>query len=304
MNREAGTVMKISSVEYSFVDALKSLKRNRSLSAASVATVAATLFIFGVFILISTNLNQVMRGVESQLQVRIALNDDITNDQQKSIESTIKDVKGVAKVDYETKAQALANFKEQMGENNKDFLTGLDKSNPLPNTYIVNVDKPDIISDVVKQVKDLPGIYEIQDGREVVKTVTAITNTIKWVGAIIMFILVAVSFFLIGNTIKLTVFSRRREIGIMKYIGATDWFIRTPFIIEGIILGVFGAIVSNLALYGLYKLVVNKMGLTFAFIKFIAPSYVLGTMMWEFILFGVIIGAASSIFAVRKFLAV
>jgi cell division transport system permease protein len=296
--------MKISSVEYSFVDAIKSLKRNRSLSAASVATVAATLFIFGVFILISVNMNQVMRGVESQLQVKVAMNENITNDQQKNLESAIKAVKGIDKVEIETKEQALANLKEQLGDNNKDILAGLDKTNPLPTSYIVTVQKPAIISDVVKAIKDMPGIYEIQDGREIVKTVTAITSTVKWVGAIILLILVIVSFFLIGNTIKLTVYSRRREIGIMKYIGATDWFIRTPFIIEGVILGVLGAVLSDFVLYGLYKLIVNKMGLTFAFIRFINPSYVLGTMMWQFTLFGLIIGAAGSIFAVRKFLAV
>lgn len=304
MSREVGTVMKISSVEYSFLDAVKSLKRNRSLSAASVATVAATLFIFGVFILISVNMNQVMHGVESQLQVKVAMNEDITNDEQKNLEAAIKSVDGIDKVDIETKEQALANFKAQLGDNNKDILAGLDKTNALPSSYIVTVKKPTYISDVVKKIKGMPGIYQIEDGRDIVKTVTAITNTVKWVGGFILLILVVVSFFLIGNTIKLTVYSRRREIGIMKYIGATDWFIRTPFIIEGVILGVLGGVVSDLVLYGLYKLLVNKMGLTFAFIRFINPSYVLGTMMWEFALFGVIIGAAGSIFAVRKFLAV
>ena len=296
--------MKISSVEYSFLDAIKSLRRNRSLSAASVATVAATLFIFGVFILISVNMNQIMHGVESQLQVKIAMNEEITNDQQKNLEDAIKSVDGIDKVEIETKEQALANLKEQLGDNSKEILSGFDKKNPLLSSYIVKVKKPAVISDVVKKVKDMPGIYEIEDGRSIVKTVTTITSTVKWIGGSILLILVVVSFFLIGNTIKLTVYSRRREIGIMKYIGATDWFIRTPFIIEGVILGVLGGVISDFVLYGLYKLIVNKMGLTFAFIRFVNPYYVLGTMMWQFTLFGVIIGAAGSIFAVRKFLAV
>ena len=304
MSKGGNTDMKISSVEYSFIDAVKSLKRNRSLSFASIATVAATLFIFGVFLLIQVNLNVVMKGVESQLEVRVTLTKEITSDQQSTIESTLKKIDGVKTVTLETKEEALANLQRQFGENNKSLLQGLDKTNPLPYTFIVKVDKPDFISTVVKDVKNLPGVEEVKDGKEVVNTVMTVTRTINLIGLAIFIILIAVSFFLIGNTIKLTVYSRRREIGIMKYIGATDWFIRTPFIIEGVLLGVFGAIISDLLLYFLYSIIVSKAGVTFDFLQLISPLYVFNSLLWQFLLIGTIIGSLGSIFAVRKFLAV
>jgi cell division transport system permease protein len=296
--------MKISSIEYSFIDAVKSLKRNRSLSFASIATVAATLFIFGVFLLIQVNLNLVMRGVESQLEVRVTLTDNITSEQQSTIESTLKGINGVKTVTLETKEQALVNLQRQFGDNNKSLLQGLDKKNPLPFTFIVKVDKPDFIATVVKTVKDMPGVEEVKDGKEVVNTVMTVTRTIKFVGLGIVIILLAVSFFLIGNTIKLTVYSRRREIGIMKYIGATDWLIRTPFIIEGVLLGIVGAIVSDLLLYFLYGVIVSKAGVAFEFLQLVNPAYVFSSLLWEFLLIGIVIGSSGSVFAVRKFLAV
>ena len=296
--------MKISSFRYLFFDALKSLKRNKSLSTASIATVAATLFIFGIFMLLSVNMGLAINGVESQLEVRVALKDDITSDQKNAIETNIKNTSGVKSCSMETKSQALENFKQILGEKNKSLVDGIDKNNPLPNTFVVKVEKPEYISDVTKNVKNLAGIDTIEDGRDVVNKVITVTNTIKGIGIVIFIILLAVSFFLIGNTIKLTVFSRRREIGIMKYIGATDWFIRIPFVIEGIMLGILGAIVSDLVLYYIYKLVSTKATNAFIYMQLTNPNYVLSTLSWEFVIVGILVGVAGSIFSVRKFLAV
>lgn len=296
--------MKISTIRYSLVDGLKGIKRNRTLSAASMATVAATLFILGIFMLIVANINRGIKGVESKLEVQVFLKKDVTTIQRNDIDRAIKDVDGVKSSEYETKAQALSNLKSQLGPKNDDILSGLDKANPLPESFIVKVDKPEIISKVVSKIKDMPGIDEIEDEREIVNKIIAITKTIKWVGIILFGILIVVSVFLISNTIKITVYSRRKEINIMKYIGATDWFIRIPFVIEGMIIGIIGAIVSNVLLYYAYSYVNRKMTVSFAFIKLVDPSYVLGGTLIYFLLAGIIIGAAGSIMAVRKFLAV
>lgn len=117
-------------------------------------------------------------------------------------------------------------------------------------------------------------------------------------------ILIGVSLFLIGNTIKITVYSRRKEIGIMKYIGATDWFIRWPFIIEGMIIGLVGSIVGCILLYYGYSIVYTKASATLFLVKFIHPSYVLTTISWQFLLMGMLIGSIGSILSIRKFLAV
>ncbi|MBC8063092.1 MAG: ABC transporter permease [Clostridiaceae bacterium] len=292
--------MKISSVENSFIDALKSLKRNRSLSFASIATVAATLFIFGVFLLLQVNLNAGVQGVQSELEVRVTMGKKITSDQQSTLEATLKNMTGVKSVTLETKEEALVNFKKRYGER---LSQGLDKSNPLPYTFIIKVNQPEVIADVVKNSQGLPGVEDVSDGKEIVKTVMTITRTIKLTGLGIFLILIAVSFFLIGNTIKLTVFSRRREIGIMKYIGATDWFIRAPFIIEGVLLGVFGAILSDLLLYFLYSVIVSKTGAGNS-LQLISAQYVSSTLLFQFLLIGSFIGCLGSVFAVRKFLVV
>ncbi|AKA71525.1 permease-like cell division protein FtsX [Clostridium scatologenes] len=294
--------MRISTIKFSIVDALKSLKRNKTISSAAAATVAATLFILGVFWLTIQNVNQGILEVESRVEVKVILKDNITMLQQRDIEKKIKDVDGVEDVSYETKAQAIEKFRKQLGEQNKGLLDGLDKDNPMPNSYIIKVQKPEVVSNVVSGIKGMPGIDEIKDGRDIVNKIITITRTIKWVGSVMFVILMGVSLFLIGNTIKLTVYSRRREIGIMKYIGATDWFIRWPFIIEGMIIGVAGGIVADIILYYAYRMAYAKVSSGLVMIQLVEPQYVLINILGLFILVGMIIGAAGSISSIRKFL--
>ncbi|AKN32875.1 cell division protein FtsX [Clostridium carboxidivorans P7] len=293
--------MRISTIKFSIVDALKSLKRNKTISSAA-ATVAATLFILGVFWLTIQNVNQGILEVESRVEVKVILKDNITMLQQRDIEKKIKDVDGVEDVSYESKAQAIEKFRKQLGEQNKGLLDGLDKDNPMPNSYIIKVQKPEVVSNVVSGIKGMPGIDEIKDGRDIVNKIITITKTIKWVGSVMFVILMGVSLFLIGNTIKLTVYSRRREIGIMKYIGATDWFIRWPFIIEGMMIGVVGGIVADIILYYAYRMAYAKVSSGLVMIQLVEPQYVLINILGLFILVGMIIGAAGSISSIRKFL--
>ena len=294
--------MKISSFKYSLSDAVKSLKRNRSLTTASIATVMATLLIMGVFLLVTENLKLAINGISSQLQVKISLNDDASLSQQNDIKSKINEVNGIKGISMETKDEALNNLKKQVGDANKGILAGLDEDNPLPNSFVVTVEKPEVISKVVSNVKGMPGIYEIQDGREIVNKVIYVVNTIKWIGIALFVILILVSLFLIGNTIRLTVYSRRREINIMKFIGATDWFIRIPFILEGMTIGVIGAVLSNIILFIVYQFISNKAIASFPFLQLISPYYILTNFMFEFMISGMLIGALGSVMAVRKFL--
>ncbi|PRR86349.1 Cell division protein FtsX [Clostridium luticellarii] len=302
MSKGVHTVMRISAMGFFIKDAFRSLKRNKTISIAAAATVAATLFIFGISMLTMLTIKQGVLEIQSKVEVKVYLEDKITTSQKRDIENKIKDMDGIVSLNYETKGQALDKFKNQLGEQNKSLVEGLDKDNPIPSSYIVKVEKPEIISQVVDNIKGMPGIYSIQDGRGIVDKVIAITRTIKWVGSIIFVVLIGVSLFLIGNTIKITVYSRRKEIGIMKYIGATDWFIRWPFIIEGIIIGVVGAVVSNIILYYLYRVLYVKASAAFMMIQLISPQYVLTSMLALFVLAGVIIGGAGSVVSVRKFL--
>lgn len=296
--------MKISTAKYFVKDSLKSLNRNKTISIASIATVAATLFILGVFILTLMNINLGILGVESKVEVKIFLKDDITVTQQKDLLNKIQNVPGVTDQIYESKPEALQSLKTQLGEQNKGLLEGFEAKNPMPASYTVKVNKPEAITNVVSAIKDSQGVDTIKDGREVISKLLVVTNTVKWVGTIIFIILIGVSLFLIGNTIKITVYARRREIGIMKYIGATDWFIRWPFIIEGMLIGFSGSIVAIILVYYAYRFTYMKVSLGLIMMQLLSPSFILTGMLWIFILSGILIGAIGSIIAIRKFLLV
>jgi cell division transport system permease protein len=296
--------MKINTYKHFLLDALRNLRRNRTLSTASSATVAASLFILGVFLLTILNVNVAIKDVESKVEVKVYLKEDIKINEQSNIEKAIKDTAGVVDVTFESKTEALKKLQEQLGEENSDLVKGLEKDNPMPTSFIVKVEKPEMVTTVVNNIKGMTGIDSIKDGRQLVDKIMSVVNTIRWVGIAIFLLLIGVSLFLIGNTIKLTVYSRRREIGIMKYIGATDWFIRWPFIMEGILLGILGALISLILLYFAYKFAYGKLVLEVVAMQFVKPSYVLRVISWEFLLSGILIGGVGSIMAIRKFLTV
>lgn len=150
----------------------------------------------------------------------------------------------------------------------------------------------------------MPGIESIGNDQKFTNKLITISKNIKWIGLALFILMVLVSIFLISNTIKLTIYSRRREIGIMKFVGATDWFIRWPLIIEGAIIGLLGAVCSNILVYYLYKLVFIKINENLLLINLLSPSYITQTLHWQLILVGILIGSAGSSWSLIKFLKV
>jgi cell division transport system permease protein len=297
--------MKMSSIKYYFIDALKSLKRNMTISTASMATVAATLFIMGVFLLTMLNVSKGVSSVESKVEIKVFLKEDITLTDQRDIETKLKNSEGVKEVIYESKSEALKKFTEQLSEKDRSLLSGYDNvNNPLPSSFIVRMDKPERAQIIADSLQGMKGIESIGNDKELIENIIAISKAIRWIGLAIFAMLVGVSLFLIVNTIKLTVFSRRREIGIMKFVGATDWFIRWPFVIEGIILGIIGGLIANIILYYSYKFTFIEVTEALMIIKLVSPEYVLTTILWQFIAAGAAIGALGSSIALRKFLSV
>lgn len=296
--------MKISTLKYFSIDAFKSLKRNRTLSVASIITVSLTLFMFGIFLIAMLNANKLVKNVESKLEVQVFLKEKISESDKNNIEKTVKNINGVVQVSYETKEQALEKYKEQLGEKNEGLLKGFDKENPLPESYIVKVKSPELVQVVVSNIEKKSGVEEVVANRELVDRIAAFTKGIKWVGAAALIILIPISLLLIGNTIKLAVYSRRREIGIMKFVGATDGFIRWPFIIEGIVIGLIGSLISGLLLHYSYNLIYHKLSVSVPMLNLVSSTYILGNVLWIFILSGIIIGSVGSIMSIRKFLRV
>ncbi|WP_238917565.1 permease-like cell division protein FtsX [Clostridium sp. YIM B02555] len=297
--------MKISTFKYYIIDALKSLKRNRTISLASLITVTTTLLIMGVFILLMQNINIGMKNVESQVKIQVFLNDNITSKDQESINQKLDNISGVKSFKFEDKSEALEKFNEQVSENNSSLLNNYNSSNnPLPNSYIVELENPEMSQQVISSIENMPGIESIGNDQKFTNKIITISKNIKWIGLALFILMVLVSIFLISNTIKLTIYSRRREIGIMKFVGATDWFIRWPLIIEGAIIGLLGAVCSNILVYYLYKLVFIKINENLLLINLLSPSYITQTLHWQLILVGILIGGAGSSWSLIKFLKV
>lgn len=305
MRRGEDTDMKTNTIKHFFVDAMKSLKRNKTISIASALTVSATLFIFGIFVLIAVTVNNQVKMIEDMVEVEVFLTDDISISDQRNIESTLKDLNGVEDVIYKSKLEALEDFKDQM-KGNEVILSGYGSdNNPLPSSFVVKISSPEVAESINDAVKSMPG-YEPGEGHtDIIDKIIKVSSTIKVVGVVVFIIFIGVSLFLISNTIKLTVFSRRREISIMKFVGATDWFIRWPFIIEGIIIGVIGALIANgLLSIGYNILYTNVTQSMIGATPLAAPSYVYTIILLEFLVAGIIVGALGSFVSLRKFLEV
>ena len=207
-------------------------------------------------------------------------------------------------VNYESKEQAYTNFEESMKES-QGILQGYTlANNPFPESYIIKMEDPSYSEPISDAIKDLNGIESVNSQQDLVNTVQKVVKAVRIVGIVLFIILIAVSIFLIMNTTKLTVYSRRREVGIMKFVGATDWFIRWPFIIEGMVIAFIGAILSIVVLFILYKLAFAAIVSKLLMVDLVPPSYVLTSLLWKFGLGSIVVGGLASYTALRKFLVV
>lgn len=294
--------MKFNTLKYFFIDAFKSLKRNKTLSIAAMITVLITFFIFGTFILLGLNFNKAIEDVASKLEIKVYLDNDIKLIDQREIEMKLNELDGVKEVIYESKEEAFVNLKDML-KDNQGLLEGYDlKDNPLPSSFIVKLENPEDASQITEAVKDMTGVEDISNQQDMIDTISSFVSGVRVAGLALFVVFIGVSIFLITNTTKITVYSRRREVGIMKYVGATDWFIRWPFIIEGMIIGIIGSLLSSILLYVLYRWIFGYIVSNMFLVSLVSPAFVLSTLTWIFVLGGTVIGALGSIVALRKFL--
>lgn len=295
--------MKFQTVEYYFREVLISMIRNRWMTAASIGTVAVSLFVLGVFLIIVMNMNKMASSLESQVQISVYINDALPEEGRKEIERMTRDMKSVAKIEYVPREVALKKLQERLGENKK-ILDALGDSNPLPNAFLVTVNNPDDVKKTAAAIADLYGVDEVKYGQDVAANLFEMTHLVRFFGAILMGLLFAATVFIISNTIRLTVFARRKEIAIMKYVGATDWFIRWPFILEGIGLGVIGGGVSAFALQHFYSAMVEKVYESLAFFPMVEQYPFMHYVAIALICAGVLIGILGSTISLKRFMEV
>jgi len=295
--------MKINTVNYLLGDAFKSLKRNKTISIASIITVLITFVVLGTFLLVAENANQIIAGVENKIEIKVFLKDDIKLLEEREIQVKLREQKGASDVTYESKEQAYKNIEKS----NPKLLKGYTlEKNPFPASYIVKIQDTNEVNNIINEIQSLPGVEDVASQQDTIETIQSMVKGVRIVGVGLFVILIGVSIFLIMNTTKLTVYARRREVGIMKFVGATDWFIRWPFIIEGMVIGIMGALLSTVSLYFLYKFSYGYItsNFTMLLVPLVDPSYVFSGMIYQFILGGMFVGGVASFLALRKFLKV
>ena len=296
--------MKINTINYFIVDALKSIKRNITVSFAAMLTVLVTFFVLGTFTLVGLNFNKTIEDVADKIEIKVYLQDDIKLVNQREVEIKLAEQEGVKAVTYESKDEAFTKLKKDL-EGNSGMLEGYSlENNPLASSYIVTLEEASYAGDVSKAVEDMTGVESITNQQELIEKISNVVDFVQILGIVLFFVFIGVSIFLIMNTIKLAVYSRRREVGIMKFVGATDWFIRWPFVIEGMIIGAVGSLLATAILYFIYRGVFGFIASNLLIANLVPVSFVLTTLLGGFLLGGIVVGAIGSIAALRKFLVV
>ena len=278
--------------------------RNRGMGLASIGSITAVLIILGMVLIIILSINNVAVEIKNKFnEIQIFLEDDLEEEQVTKIEETIKNSVGVTSVTYQSKEQALEIMKSDWGDEGY-LLEGLE-DNKLPNSYIIQLKDIEYAEGVAENLKDLEGVEKVQYYKDLIEKLLSMTNYIKIAGIVIIASLMFISVFIISNTIKLTVTARKREINIMKYVGATNGYIRGPFVIEGIILGLIGAGLSILIVnYGyeyLFKVINEKLYVFFT-VYLVSPGALLKDITIMFIAIGVGIGTLGSLVSLKRFL--
>ncbi len=297
--------MKINSIKYFVKEATKNVFSNGWMSIASVFTVVASLLVFGVFLILAINLNFMVGQVEQGYEIFVTVDENFTEEQTKHLGESLELLPNVSEVIFESKDQRLASLRQQWGEDGDLLDRYQNEENPLRNWYKVRCEDLTLSDQTTAAIKELSGVSRIISNGETINKLTSASDYISSISIWLMIALGIISVFIISNTIKLTVFSRRREINIMKYVGATDWFIRWPFIIEGMIIGMIGAMVSVLLVsLGYEGLTTLMTALNIAFVKFIPFGNIASWFIIVFILLGIALGALGSLISVRKHLKV
>jgi len=294
----------INSIRYTVTQAFLQVIRNRAMSLASVFSILAMLLILGVSFLIVVNLSVAMEKAKEEYDtILIHLEDTTPEWQVSNIMVTLKSMDEVKEATYLPKEEALERWKKDWG--NYGYLLDSLSSNPLPNGVIVKLSDLEGAEAVVKRAGNFDGIFEIKYYKDTVEKLMRVTNFIQLAALVIMGFLIVICVVVVSNTIKLTVFARAEEIAIMKYIGATNWFIRGPFLVEGMIIGIISATFSAGIISLLYYKIIEllQVDVTSMFkLRLVPMEFLTYNLFWIFIALGVSIGACGSIISMRRFL--
>ena len=278
--------------------------RNKGMYFTSVLAITAMMLILGLFFVAFVNVNLFTQSIEKDYNViQVYLKEGSTPEVTEALGQKLQSTEGVEKVEYVTKDQALQTLRDRWGENG--YLLENLPENPLPDSYTVYVSDKDAANSVATIAPTLEGVDDVVYYRDTIEKLSQVSHFIEMGSIIAMAFLVIVSVVIVANTIKLTVFNREKEIGIMKYLGATNWFVKAPFIWGGIIVGILSSVIATGLTYVIYKKVVGIIGgdiLRILSVNLVPAEQLTLTLLVSFLCLGIGIGVIGSAISIRKFL--
>ena len=298
--------MKYNIFGYLIGEGFSNVFKNKKSTGASLMIMCATMIIFGIFLILGENINHFVDQVKSEQGFQVFLKTDATDEEIQKVGEEIRKIDGVSTAEYKDKAYALNTMKEKLGDKS-ELIEGYGPDY-FPTSYVVTLTDLNLSKDVQNKILEIENVDKITSSDKTVSTLLSLAKGIKAVTGVILMLLIVISIFIISNTIKLTVHARRKEISIMKYVGATNNFIRWPFIVEGMIIGILASAISIVIVGGAYSLLAEQ-AVNASFMQTINMSLVgfrdmISSIIFVYMLLGIGIGALGSVISMRKYLKV
>ncbi|MDE6385172.1 MAG: permease-like cell division protein FtsX [Eubacterium sp.] len=296
--------MTASSIRYLFKEGFRNTWTNRMMSIASICVLMSCLVLMGCATMIFLNIDSLLGRIEEENVVMVYIEDDTTASDLKQMEKSLNKISNVKEVEFIAKEAAWQQQLDTMEESHAAYFTELSSEIPLPNAYKITIDDLSLFDDTINNIKKLDHIETIRENKDLAKKLVSIRHGIEIIAVVIVAVLLAISIFIISNTIKLTVYSRRLEISIMKSVGATNGFVRLPFVVEGMILGIISGVISLGLVWGFYEFAIRQFkdlidSLNLTALNFADYSLV---MLGAFVAIGILTGVGGSIITMGRYL--
>ncbi|MDR1616925.1 MAG: permease-like cell division protein FtsX [Syntrophomonadaceae bacterium] len=285
-------------LKYFSREAAVSMVRNRILTIATVTTIAICIFIVGLALLITLNANNFIDRLESDLEIVVFLDNSLLDSQIKDIQSQIGEMPGIQSIAFVSKDESLSKLQRNLNTNDLNSLIG---ENPLPNTFKIKAVDAHQVQDLAIAMSNISGIYKINYGQGFVEKMFQVTVWVKNLSIALIIVLAFGAVFLVATSIRLAVFSRRKEIYLMRLIGATNWFIRWPFFLEGISMGTVGSLFAVLLLNICYRSILNNIP-DITLFTLVQNSAVLVPLFVSLLIIGIVLGIAGTFISLNRFL--
>lgn len=292
-------------LQYGFRDTLRSLWRHKGMVLVSVLTVATMLVALGAATLLAANSEYMARNLEEELEVIVYLNTDVTREEALALEPAIKAIEGYESSVFVPKEDALAEMSTRFDETN--LAEALGGTNPLPDAYKIKLVQPEQIAGAVAYLENqelFPQIEMVRYGQDTVENMIALSGTMEIACIALIIGMLLIALFMVNSTIRLTVAARGEEINIMKYVGATNFYVRVPFFLEGLIIGIVGALLADVAIYFGYAAILEYFAANLAFVTLLNDSNLMMLIMLVLLVGGTLLGALGSNIAIKKYMKV